>query len=36
MQTVGVGLLLGTVVLTAQADGAGRFGNAGGSGAWRC
>ena len=25
MQTVGVGLLLGTVVLTAQADGAGRF-----------
>jgi len=25
MQTIGVGLLLGTVVLTAQADGAGRF-----------
>ena len=29
MQTVGVGLLLGTVVLTAQADGAGRFGECG-------
>ena len=29
MQTVGVGLLVGTVVLTAQADGAGRFGECG-------
>src|SRR5439155_16095949 len=29
MQTIGVGLLVGTVVLTAQADGAGRFGECG-------
>ncbi len=29
MQTIGVGLLVGTVVLTAQADGAGRFAECG-------
>jgi multidrug resistance protein, MATE family len=29
LQTIGVGLLLGTVVLTAQADGAGRFAECG-------